>query len=840
MPEGVEVTGLDYIYESIPMDAKLNINLFLHNPKYVPDHWHDSLELLFVLKGNVSVFIQRKKYSLGEEDLLLINSNEIHSIESEADNLLLALQIPISFIRDHFEDIDQVTFHCKSFLYEPDEQEKFNEIRALLAEMMWVYSKESYGYEMKMKSLLFELVYLLLRKFKEGEREDGGRLSPKHMERMLRIAHYIQENYTKPLNLNDLAEQEHLSVPYLSSFFQKHMGQSFIRYVNRIRLNHAVNDIAFTDYSITKIALDHGFPNLKSFHKVFKDVYNTTPNQYRKNLREQTETEPKLSGNKVTYLEFDRENGYGALFKYLPDQSKGLGRKSTDVGVVTKEIRVQFDGKGKPLKPYWRTLCTIGKAKEGLYRTVQEQLRSIQSVIKFEYIRFHGIFDDEMMVYREDRDGQPVFNFFYVDQLFDFLQDIGLKPYIEFGFMPSDLASGDQCIFYKKSNISKPKDLARWVELVRQFMAHCRHRYGLEEMRTWYYTCWNEPDLPLFWEDSFEDYCDLYLHTYRVVKDMSADFRFGGPEMISDTIYKEGWLQRFWSFCRSRECLPDFASFHSYPAGFHDDEKGEFIWLPNSRASDYLSDTVAQLKKNLQQEQLRIPEIHVTEWNATGSHRDLTNDTCFKAAYIAKNIVENLDEVSSLAYWTITDHLEELPLPEHTFHGGLGLITNNGIKKPGYYAYELLSQLGDRLLDRGSGYCVTQAGDRFQLLAYHYCHYDKLYEVRESLGIDTYNRYHVFQDLNEYEMNFVCQGIPAGRYELRQIAISREHGSAYDTWLDMGAPASLTPDMADYLNRKAAPHQQYKVIDIEGAATFSCKLTPHEVRLFELRPLRQP
>jgi len=831
---------MDYIYESIPLDAKLKINIFLHRAKYVHDHWHDSLELFFVLKGNVDMYIQRKKYTLHEEDMILINSNEIHSIIADEDNLLLVLQIPISFLSDHFEQADSLSFHLKSFIYEPEEQERFNEVRMLLAEMMWVYNKEGYGYELKMKSLLFQLLYLLIWKFKEGESEDSGKISPKHMDRMLRIANYIQENYMKPLNLNELAAQEYLSVPYLSNFFQKHMGQSFTKYVNQIRLNHAVKDIAYTDYSITQIAMDQGFPNLKSFHKAFKDVYHMTPNQYRKELQDVHHTERKVtSGQKISsYLEFDRENAYGALFKYLPDRNRERVDRVSDKGVVTQEIQLQLTGSPRPMKPYWQKICTIGKAKEGLYHEVQQHLRSMQSMMKFEYIRFHGIFDDEMMVYREDQQGKPLYNFFYVDQLFDFLQSLGLKPYIEFGFMPRDLASGEQGIFYKKSNVSKPKDLGKWTELIRQFMMHCEHRYGLETLRTWKYTCWNEPDLFLFWTDTMEDYYAMYEATYRAVKSISPDLKFGGPEIISDTIYQEDWLSAYWAFCRSHNCMPDFFSFHSYPSGVQG-ENGEVTWLPTSRAHDYLAETMTVLKKKLQQEKIRMPEIYITEWNATGDHRDLTNDTVFKAAYIAKNIVENMEDITGLAYWTLTDHLEELPPPRETFHGGLGLMTNNGIKKPGYYVYQMLSQLGDQLRDRGRGYCLTQRGDCYQLLLYHYCHYDKLYEMHDSLGIESLNRYHVFQDMNDLEMSFTCDGIPTGTYELCSIHVNREHGSAYDTWLAMGAPSELTPGMVDYLNQKAVPLQEYKIIELDDrTATFKYTLSPHEVRFYELRPLR--
>ncbi|WP_211748673.1 helix-turn-helix domain-containing protein [Paenibacillus sp. Marseille-Q4541] len=829
---------MDYIYESIQMNSDLPINIFLHNAQFVEDHWHDSIELLFVLKGKVDVYIEKKKCTLQEEDVLIINSNEIHSIQSQENNLLLALQIPISFIKMHFADIEQVRFLCKSFLYGREEQEKFNEIRSLLAEMMWVHNKENYSYELKIKSLLFQLIYVLLWKFRESREDTSSRIGSKYTARLLSIVNYIQDNYMKSLSLIDIAEKEHLSVPYLSSFFQKSMGKSFSQYVNQLRLKHAVRDITYTDHSITQIAMDHGFPSLKSFHKVFKEFYLITPIQYRKGLQRHEEHENLPSNDYATYLDFDRENAYEALFKYLPSPDDQTADKTLDKGVVTKEIRVQLSGKSKAIKPYWRKICTISKAKEILQSEVQSHLKLIQEKAQFSHIRFHGIFDDEMMVYREDAQGNPIFNFLYVGQLIDFIRSIGLRPYIEFGFMPKDLASSEISFFYKKSNLSKPKDLGKWRILVEQWLLFCKNRYGEEEMKLWYFACWNEPDIPIFWPDTFEDYGEIYKQTYQAVKASCPKFHMGGPDLFSETLYQEPWLDQYLDFCITNDCIPDFISFHSYPVRVIEqplvDKPITWVHLSND---NYLNETIHLLKDKLKAKLSKLPDIHVTEWNSTPFHRDLTNDTCYKAAYIVKNVLENLDEVQSLAYWSLTDLLEELPPVEEPFHGGLGLITSNGIQKPGYYAYELLGKLGDRLLELGDGYCLTQSSQGYQVIVYHYCHFDRLYCMHDSLGIDALNRYHVFRDTNNLVMSFAIQGIPSGMYKLRQTTINRDHGSAYDTWLEMGAPNSLNADEVTYLNRKAVPNQVRKTIDIQNSFDFKCELNPHEVRLYELWPI---
>ena len=830
---------MEYNYELININEDLPLNIFLHKVKYVANHWHDHIEILFVLKGKVDVRIYDKQFTLRQEDLLLININEIHSIQADEDNLLLALQIPISFIKGQYKDIEPMTFECKSFMYAGDEQERFNRVRSLLAELMLVHSKGTFGAEIsiKIKALLLGLIYLLVSNFSYNS--EASRISNKYMQRLLRITNYMKDNYTKELGLKDIADLEELSVPHVSNFFQKYMGMSFSKYLSQIRMEHSVKEILLTDLPITQIAMNQGFPNLKSFHKLFKEIFNTTPAQYRKGLLEKPKKPGKIDNSIPKYLDYNRENAYEGLFKYLRQSLNEAAYITEADSRKTQTVNIEMPEHCKELAHSWRKLCSIGKAKEGLYVEVQRHLKAIQERIGFRYVRFHGIFDDEMMVYHEDEAGQPCLNFAYVDQLFDFLLNIGLRPFVELGFMPSDLAGGAEKIFYKTSNISMPKDIQRWKLLVRSLVVHCITRYGLEEVKTWYLEIWNEPDTIAFWRGNFEEYCRFYLDSYQTIKAVCFDIKVGGPGITFDSLWKNDFLERFIGYCQEQQCLPDFLTFHSYPGGLEDmlQQLDSSAVELKENSETYLSDAVQLVNDKIEQLKIAQTEIHVTEWNSTPSHRDLVNDTCFKAAYIARNINDNLDRVASLCYWTGTDLLEELPLARDTFHGGLGLITYNGIKKPGFYAYELLAKLGERLVSKGPGYCLTKTRDKYQLLVYNYCHINKLYSMNDLLGIDAVKRYHVFAATGQLEMNFNITGIAAGDYTIRSYTINREHGSAFDLWLELGAPQSLTTADIEYLNTKGVPKQVVRQEEIEKSWNITCDLGPHEVRLLELSPV---
>lgn len=305
---------MKYPYESAVIKEEVPVFALMTSVKYVAMHWHDRIELLLVLKGKIHVYVGREEYVLEEKDLLLINSNEVHGVESDQENKLLLIQIPIRFIKRFYSNIENESFHCQSF--HSIDQQSYNKIRSLIAELMLVVKRKEDNYEIKVHSLLLDVVYQLVTHFKV-EKKNIIINTEKDIERMNRLTNYIQQHYMNPITLQELADTEELTAPYLSRYFQHHMGQSFIKYINGIRLEHAVRFLLETDQPIIQIALECGFPNLNSFHKLFKDTFHTTPHQYRKKqVHTKTSIRPtELSG--ITGYEFTEEEDYQELYKLL-------------------------------------------------------------------------------------------------------------------------------------------------------------------------------------------------------------------------------------------------------------------------------------------------------------------------------------------------------------------------------------------------------------------------------------------------------------------------------------------------------------------------------------------
>ncbi|ULT58999.1 AraC family transcriptional regulator [Neobacillus drentensis] len=315
---------MKYPYESAVINEEIPMLMLMTSVRYVAMHWHDRIEFLFVLRGQIHVFVGGEEYPLQENDLLLINSNEVHGVESSEDNRVLLLQIPLTFIEKWYENIEKESFECQSF--QTDDQERFDHIRMSMIQLMFTLRKRELGYEIKIHSLLLDIVYNLISQFRVTNHKLINRNSSKDIERLTRITSYIQKNYMNPITLNEIAENEELTVPYLSRYFQQHMGQSFVKYLNGIRLEQAVMYLLETNWPVIQIAMESGFSSLNTFHKLFKDTFHTTPYQFRKNQQKTLGNSLKNEAKGIESYEYTEEVDLNELEKYSESRNDSRPR----------------------------------------------------------------------------------------------------------------------------------------------------------------------------------------------------------------------------------------------------------------------------------------------------------------------------------------------------------------------------------------------------------------------------------------------------------------------------------------------------------------------------------
>lgn len=230
-------------------------------------------------------------------------------------------------------------------------------------------------------------------------------------------------------------------------------------------------------------------------------------------------------------------------------------------------IRVPIEGTGR-FPDAWRHCVGTGRVELALRRDYQDSLKLLQDEIGFRYIRGHGLLSDGLGVHRpyEWEGARRVHHSFtYVDQVVDAYLALGIRPFLELGFMPAGLASGERTVFWWRGNVTPPRSHQEWAALVRATLAHLVDRYGLDEVRTWPIEVWNEPNLPDFWEGADEKaYHRLYEVTARAVKEVDASLRVGGPALSPGA---DDWLDRFAEFVERHDVPVDFVSKHAYTSG---------------------------------------------------------------------------------------------------------------------------------------------------------------------------------------------------------------------------------------------------------------------------------
>jgi xylan 1,4-beta-xylosidase len=486
-----------------------------------------------------------------------------------------------------------------------------------------------------------------------------------------------------------------------------------------------------------------------------------------------------------------------------------------------------------------------GRANEGLRADWQRQLRQAHAECGFRYVRFHGLFCDDMGAYQEDRQGNPIYNWQYIDELFDYLERIGMKPFVELSFMPNALASGSHTIFWYKANVTPPKDYAKWAAFITAFVRHVTERYGAPEVRTWYFEVWNEPNITGFWmgttggksEAEFTsvaraEYFKLFETTARAVKSVDAAYRVGGPATAGS-----GWIDETLAYCAANGLPLDFVSTHSYAttSGYLDENgNAGTVFSPDRNA---VTSEVKNVRSKMNHSAFAKTELHYTEWSSSYTPFDPIHDSYHSAAFILDKIRNIGDSATSMSYWTFTDIFEEAGPRATPLHGGFGLLNYQDLPKPSYFAFKFLNQLGDLELgcsDPAAFVCRDKTG-AVQALFWDFTISNPGPSIIDQ---EYYRADHPAKTKGVAELKLA--GLAGGSYRLLAYKVGYRANDLQTAWRDLGSPLQLTRAQVEMLRQACAgaPCLDERV-EVRANALFSRRFDMHEndVWLVELRPL---
>jgi xylan 1,4-beta-xylosidase len=480
----------------------------------------------------------------------------------------------------------------------------------------------------------------------------------------------------------------------------------------------------------------------------------------------------------------------------------------------------------------WKECIGAGRANEGLRADWQEQLALVQKEIGFRYIRMHGLLHDDMGVYKEQPDGTSIYNWQYIDKLYDYLLRLGLRPFVELTFMPHDLASGNKTVFWWHGNITPPRSYEKWGALVANLVRHFRERYGDAEVKTWYFEVWNEPDIAPFWSADLAEYLKLYKAAAEAVKSVSKEYRVGGPASAVPYRFEEELLR----YC-ARERVPlDFISTHAYGVkeGFFDATGSRGTVLDADRTA--VRSRMVHSRELIRQSPLPELPLHFTEWSSAYTPTDYIHDQYHQAAFILDKIKGAQESVDSMSYWVFTDIFEENGPRMTPFHGGFGLLNYQGVRKPAYFAFEFLNRLGPEELtnsDDSSWVCRDSSGG-VQALLWDFT------PVAPPAGVNDQVFYKQEQPARPAgKTSLQIDNLPEGTYWMQIYQTGYRVNDAYTMYLDLGAPSQLSRAQVDALKEWAcgAPVHAGLVKHPGGRFVREFALRQNDVFLVALRRL---
>lgn len=441
-----------------------------------------------------------------------------------------------------------------------------------------------------------------------------------------------------------------------------------------------------------------------------------------------------------------------------------------------EKVVIDATAPGHPFPHFWEEMFGSGRAILTLRESYRNDLREVKKVTDFHYVRFHAILHDEVGVYDEDEQGHAVYNFSYVDQIYDGLLGNGVRPFVEISFMPKKLAARqDVHAFWYKPIVSPPKDYAKWDALMQAFAQHLIDRYGINEVAQWYFEVWNEPNIDFWTGDPKQTtYFELYDHTARALKSVSPRLRVGGPSTAA-----AHWVDAFLKHTSQENVPVDFVSSHGYADDTVEDLFGTHEDIP-------MDQRVCRAIKKVRDQIAASPHPNLplmwSEWNVPGANA--VRDTDYVGPAVADDIRQCDGLVNMMSFWTFDDVFEEDGPKHEPFDGGFGLIAMGGIKKPSYSAFRLLHKLGqERIAVDASNVLVTRG-------------------AHGEIVVAAWNLVDPGQKGSSESIEFEIRGVPTNA-PVQVTRADAEHGNTLAAYKRMGSPRYPTIEQVKELNRVA-------------------------------------
>ena len=779
------------------------------------------VELLYLLDGRLGVAFQQGTVYMQKEDVLVINSRDPVSLTVLKEGVLCHVLIERAVFNDLL-GTDVYSFDCDST--QDEDKGRFSKLRRLLNELLRDYLQNGSHVSFSQIVTYFRVLEELSANFLSKAEEQDGESESYGSHRLQMVVNYVQENYNKHISLQDLAEKLYVTDSHLSRVLKRELGVGFREYVNSVRLQHAVDDLLYTDKSIIRVSNDNGFSGVAMFNKVFRETYGMTPTAYKKKFKPQDE----MSEESRQELKQEVLSNIEEYLDSHPETDTPKVKTSVDVAVSVAKSRIYT-------RP-WINMINVGTALDLLNSKTQRHLLRLKSELDFAYVRFWGLFLDGMMILPQDPGMDP--NFSRLDEVISFLLSNRMKPFFQLGPKPKIISRSAYKTFSNEQSLRIMNyDEKQWAALVDALMRHLVAHFGGQEVESWIFEMWS----PCPWDSPWADWYteERFAAVCRAVKKYVPNAMFGGCEFTHSA--HSALMPEIISTWREKRAVPDYLSYSAFPYMVEEDMRDaptSSRWLtdPND-----LMTIIQDAREDMEKAGCTDLGLFITTWNNTISGRNILNDSVYKGAYIVKNAIDAVNSVDMLGYWVCSDSVMEHYDATSLLFGGAGLISKDGMLKPAFYAFSFLKLLKSRMVERGENYIITCNTHDSYTIVYHnmknlnYSAYLKPEDEFTYQDLDV-----LFEDMEPMKFTFRLDGVESGTYNVRFQCVNSQSGSILDEWQKIGGYKEFDREDLTYLNQISIPRRKmFRLRDNKGELTLEHNAQPNEFGVIEIFPCVQ-
>ncbi len=768
----------------------------------------EEIRILFVVDGRCRVQGQDRKLYLEKSDYLLINVLEEVSVYPDPDSLLAVLSLPYFELLQAADRIS-VRFDCCSL---DGKQQKYTEMFSLLQDLLMCFVEDQHAERLKAVGLYYLLLSHLVLNF--SRITNSAKQSEGQEDKINAIMQYVWANYGQEISMTRIAEKVYLSRSAASRLFKQATGEKFPDYLKKLRMAAVRRALEGTDLSITQIALENGFSSPSVLNRTFREKTGMSPSEYRKAHRKGASIDPQEQA--------DREQ----VRKILgTNQELGLeGKEEVHTETIRLEEAVQWE-------PWNNRLLNVGSFSRLLSARMQQQIAFLVERLNIEYLRIWNPFAPDMLVLGEER-GR--YNFAILDEVLDFCADHKVKVFIDLTpRRERNMVSETREISASSSleYFQSPKD---WLNAVRAFAAHLKTRYQEQTVNGWILEItFSLNDVPYYQEGGYSTHT-AWDQTYQVIKEALPKIRVAGPGYIpgSNPVQDEEQVRQFLSGCAHQ---PDVFTVLSFPYRMDGENVYQQALTKNASRNTYLQQT-GRIREILQECGFQ-GEFWVTECGISLTNRNYIQDSCYRGATMLEQMLEGRSAADAIGIFYGSDLVGAFSDAAAEVCGSGGLLTRSGIRKPVYYAYRFLRQLGDQLMLLTGSCCATcfHPGD-IRIVCWNRKNLGPQYYTRQENASRPEEIGEMMDNLDPYVMELKVSGLEEGqKYRIRQRIMNEESGSVLHKWMKLGGSQTLSRDDLEYLYQTCTPEvvSEERIAE-SGLMRIFFRMAPNEMRMLQI------